>query len=203
MDDFCIGKGDIQPAHGVYRGGQGIEIYRHILMNIQIQIRIQHGNGPFRPADGIGGVRLGIGIISHIHKGIPVKRRQPDFPGCMIHHRHDHGIAVLTAESGIFIPVVDSEKRIGFISAVRLYLGIIIGFLRCLCAAGTGSIIGALCRGTFFHFLIYLDLGFVQRLLIQFIQPGAHLSIKIQHSDNQGQYKYFHGKYGKTPFSVL
>ena len=72
---------------------QAGKTYRHKLLDIQIQIRIQHADRLLRAAACVGRVTLIVFIISQVHKGISVYRNQLDFLRILVDGSDDDRIA--------------------------------------------------------------------------------------------------------------
>ena len=131
MNDLRIGKRDVQSSETVYHSYQRIKINGNIICDIQIQIRIQHGNRVGRSAKCICCIGFGIGIIFHIEKCVSVNRYQLDCLRVVVDTCNDDGITVLCIQLLILASVVQSEQCIGGIS--RHLRCLIIGYNILVC----------------------------------------------------------------------
>ena len=77
------------PAQSVYRIDQPRKTDRDKILDIHIQIGVQHTDRLLRAASRISAVALIIFIVAQIHERIPVYRNQPDLLGIEI-DRSDH-----------------------------------------------------------------------------------------------------------------
>ena len=172
VDDLRVGHIHIQSAEAVNDRSQSIEIHRSVICDIQVKIRIQHGDRLLRTAVGVSRVGLGVGAVSQIQQCIPVYRYQLHFLGIIIDTGNDHGIAVFGIERRILISVVNAEKSVSGISGQLGSLGI---------------------NGVL-NFLIDMYLALVHRRLVHFIQLGIQLSVYIQTADEQEENNNLHCK---------
>ena len=164
MLDFSIGKRNVQSSQIIHNLCQCGKIRCGIIRNIQIQIRIQHGNRLFRSSIGIGGICFCIGSVSDIQKCISVNRDHTYLTGIIVYTYNDHGITILCRQIRSLTTGINSKQYIGFVPC----------HLWC--------------------FRIHRNRLTLQLRLLDLVQSGRNLSVDIQSANKQQKYNNFKHK---------